>query len=537
MRSRYALLLLLLPSMVTAQSVTFTETVTGTGGLADGVINVAECLNASGGATSKLTFSWPAVSPAPTGGGTYVVEARDDVCSQANPPHKQQLSGNVTPDGNGGGSYTVTNVKTAIVTPLAVQCDATKTLYICVTWLSGSTGTANAQLKVDADAPNPPTITGVDPGDGALTPHWSQPSGGAADATSFTATASSGGNPVSSCTVTGGGSTSCRIAGLQNGTTYDVTVVAYSVTLNPSPASDPPAQGTPVPVDDFWRYYRKQLGQEEGGCGSGAAGLLALLLLVPLAPRLRRRRLAKGVAALALLLAAAPAWAGPSERWGSFQLQMGGYRPSIDSEFEGRPLGPTGPTSNTPYRDVFGTGRGWTFKGEFSRALFSRWGSLEMGIGVGWFSKSGRGFVQDTTTRAAEKTELRILPLSANLAYRFDYFVDRGGFPLVPYARASLERWQWWVMNGSGNTATSTTGGNSGSGATSGWSAGLGLSFLLDFLDPVLAREMDRDTGINHAYVFVEASRSRVNDFGSKKSWNLSDDAKVSWSFGLHFSF
>ncbi len=54
--------------------------------------------------------------------------------------------------------------------------------------------------------------------------------------------------------------------------------------------------------------------------------------------------------------------------------------------------------------------------------------------------------------------------------------------------------------------------------------------------DPTLARELDSDTGINHTYVFFEARKTRVDDFGSSSSWNLSDD-RISLAGGLLFVF
>ncbi len=225
-----------------------------------------------------------------------------------------------------------------------------------------------------------------------------------------------------------------------------------------------------------------------------------------------------------LLLVAGPARA-ESPRWGSFQLQMASYRPNIDAEFGG---------AATPYRDIFGSGRSWMFKAQLASSVYSSFGTLDVGLGAGWFEKTGKGFIQGTTTPSGDDTSLRIVPLSLSITYRLDAFVDR--IPLAPYARASLERWQWWVTNGGGGTA-SVIGGPSGEGATNGWSAGLGVCFLLDFLDPGLGREMDRDTGINHTYLFLEATRIKVDDFGSKKSWDLSNDKSLAWSGGILFVF
>jgi len=137
--------------------------------------------------------------------------------------------------------------------------------------------------------------------------------------------------------------------------------------------------------------------------------------------------------------------------------------------------------------------------------------------------------------RSGDNTSLRILPLTLALTYRLDLFASR--FPLVPYARVALERYQWWVTSGGGSTSPGLPGLDSGTGATNGWSGALGLAFLLDFLDPTLAREMDRDIGINNTYLYVQAGKATVDDFGSRKSWDLSPDKSVTWSGGLLFVF
>ena len=234
--------------------------------------------------------------------------------------------------------------------------------------------------------------------------------------------------------------------------------------------------------------------------------------------------------AAAALLCAGPALA-ETPRWGSFQFQMGTYRPNIDAEFGG---------ASRPYADIFGSGRHFAYKAQVASTLLSQMGSLELGAGLGWFQVTGKGLIDGctpgptTNCASGDDTSLRILPISLSLTYRFDRFV--GTVPLAPYLRASLERWQWWVTNGGGGTAR-VIGGPAGRGATNGWSAALGLCFLLDFVDPTLAREMDRDTGINHTYLFVEAARTQVDDFGSKKSWDLSDEKSLAWSGGILFVF
>jgi hypothetical protein len=237
------------------------------------------------------------------------------------------------------------------------------------------------------------------------------------------------------------------------------------------------------------------------------------------------------VLALAALLAAAPA-AAESPRYGSFELALGTYRPSIDSEF--------GSAAQKPFETAFGGKRGLMFRGDVSKSLFVDYGTLEIGLGAGYYERYGHGQLP-TGGAASDSTAIRVIPTRLTATYRFDVLVQRWGIPFAPYGRVSLERYNWWVTNGSGGTANTIaqpgSPSRSGSGATNGYSFSGGLAFLLDFIDPGVARDMDRDTGINHTYIFVDVTKSYINDFGSASSWNLSDDRNIAISGGLLFVF
>lgn len=213
-----------------------------------------------------------------------------------------------------------------------------------------------------------------------------------------------------------------------------------------------------------------------------------------------------------------------SARLGSFELGAGPYRPDIDSDLAGA----------QPYRDVFGTGRGWMFRVGVSRALITYPGALELGFRSGFFRDSGHALQIDPATglptgeKSADTTTFNVVPTSLTLTYRFDLLADRYGIPLAPYGRVALERYNWWVTGGTGSTSKT--------GATNGYSFTGGIAFLLDFVDAGLARELDADTGINHSYLFFDVTKSKVDDFGSKKSWDLSDE-KLSLGFGMLFVF
>lgn len=239
------------------------------------------------------------------------------------------------------------------------------------------------------------------------------------------------------------------------------------------------------------------------------------------------RRGSLAALALGLLALAAPAVA--EERLaglGSFEFQAGPYQPMIDSEF------PDATPPVRPWKDTFGTSRRWMFKLHGAKALVRGYGTLELGGGIGYLSATGHGRFADTTV-SLEKTGFRLVPLSLDLTYRVDPVWERLGIPLVPFARVTLIRDLWWVTGSGGKTSKS--------GATDGWSWGGGLALVLDFIDPSLARELDRDSGIKHTMLVVEVAQTTVRDFESAstktpKSWDLSNDGPM-LTFGFLFAF
>ena len=233
----------------------------------------------------------------------------------------------------------------------------------------------------------------------------------------------------------------------------------------------------------------------------------------------------KALAILFLACAALPAAAaGPSPRWGAAEVSFGGYRPNVDREFGG----------NGPFAATFGGKRNLFFRADLAKALLTGYGELDVGIGLGYWEKYGVG--HSATGLGSDSTALKIIPTRLSLTYRFDQVAERFRWlPIAPYVRASFDRYNWWVNNGSGSTANSN--GKSGSGATNGYSFSGGIAVLLDSIDPDLAREADRDTGINHTYLFIDFTKSYIRDFGSSQSWDLSDDRKVNISGGILFVF
>jgi Synergist-CTERM protein sorting domain-containing protein len=174
---------------------------------------------------------------------------------------------------------------------ISVSCTGTvTTVYFCMN-VGGQTDQIAATGSLALDLGVPPTPTGVVlvAGDTVLHVSWTAgTSGGTGTTTGYRVYWGPHNGSVSqSHDLTGSGTTTYDIGGLTNNSEYDVQVTALSGGKNESDRSGI-VSGTPVPVLDFWRLYKTDGGHEEGGCAGGAAGLGALLALLPLA--LRRRR-------------------------------------------------------------------------------------------------------------------------------------------------------------------------------------------------------------------------------------------------------
>jgi len=229
-----------------------------------------------------------------------------------------------------------------------------------------------------------------------------------------------------------------------------------------------------------------------------------------------------GPLVLAAALISAPAAALAQEeralpsKWGSVELGAGPYVPNVDRGVAGR-----------PYAAVFGGAPSPMFRVHVGKAIFSRVGTLEVGIKTGFWSKAGHA-LDDLGNRTGDRATLSILPTSLTLTYRADFVWEQGRVPLVPYGRFALERYNWWTTKNDKWTKT---------GATNGWSGTLGLILILDWMDPGLAREAESEVGIAHTGLYFDVTKSKVNDFGSKKSWDMSEKNKLFWSGGLIVSF
>jgi hypothetical protein len=259
----------------------------------DPLFSASECLDA---ASAEVSLRWDLGGS--SGESVEIVGSNAAGCSESDATSAVLVDGLSTSQTShpltGDAAVTLADVLSAA--GVSTTCDgSTLRVYVCVRLLDASgdeVTTASAALKLDFQQPPPPLSLTVTAGEGALYVSWSEgtaitaaPAGSA----TYRAFAAAGGNTFQSSETA---TTSARVPGLENGTTYDVWVVAYSEAGN---ASDPSAlsAGTPQPVLDFFELYQTSGGVETGGCGQGgAAGAWALAATAWLVRRrvLRRSR-------------------------------------------------------------------------------------------------------------------------------------------------------------------------------------------------------------------------------------------------------
>jgi hypothetical protein len=247
------------------------------------------------------------------------------------------------------------------------------------------------------------------------------------------------------------------------------------------------------------------------------------------------RRLLTGALAVALLaVAGRPARAQPmlaeeasrlrTPQHFALEMRFGPYRPDVDSEFAGR----------APYREFFGDGNKLMMQLELDYQIFQKFGSAGIGFGIGYFAVTGKAFDgRGSGTRTADDSTLKIFPLSLSAVYRFDVLYEQRGIPLVPYAKLGLDYAIWQVTDGNGEIATDGVGGRA-RGGTLGWHGAVGVSLILDFIDPDAAKVFDSEMGVNHTHLFFELNHYDISGLGQSNRMHLGDNT---WTMGLMFEF
>jgi hypothetical protein len=209
----------------------------------------------------------------------------------------------------------------------------------------------------------------------------------------------------------------------------------------------------------------------------------------------------------------------------AFELRFGPYRPDVDGEFDG---------ARHPYKDFFGSGQHLFTQLEFDYEILHRFGTVAVGLGLGYYSVTGTSPVADGTgLPSGDQSTMKVIPLSVSGIYRFDYFLERRNFPLVPYGKLGLDWGYWQITDGNDEIATDGHGGR-GRGATLGWHAAVGLALVLDWLDPDAARDFDNEMGVNHTSLVFQLTHADISGLGMSNQMHVGD---TNWSLGLMFQF
>ncbi len=208
------------------------------------------------------------------------------------------------------------------------------------------------------------------------------------------------------------------------------------------------------------------------------------------------------------------------------EARFGTYQPQVDSDF----------ATATPFTDVFGDGMFLMTQLEFEYEIWNKVGIIAVGATAGYSRIVGKGINPATGEAATDGTAMNVMPLSAQLVYRFDYLAQRYKIPLVPHVKAGLDYWIWWIEDGVGDVASVMEGTSEkkGYGGTWGGHVGVGIAFLLDFIAPKMAQTFDVDVGVNNSYIFFEYNWAWINDFGVGDRMNLSSGSFIG---GLAFEF
>ncbi len=194
-----------------------------------------------------------------------------------------------------------------------------------------------------------------------------------------------------------------------------------------------------------------------------------------------------------------------SPRSVTLEVKLGGYKPLIDREAS---------LTGKPYDAIFGASSMLLFEAEVDKILWQQFGTIGLGFSIGYAEKYAPARIAQGDTAGApanESTSLKVIPLRLLAVYRLDYGALHLGIPLVPYGKVGLVAMPWWTSKG-GNLEFAD--GMRGAGTKFGYSFTGGVSLMLDFLEPRMAKDFSTDVGVSHSYIFGEYIYEEVNSFG-----------------------
>jgi len=222
-------------------------------------------------------------------------------------------------------------------------------------------------------------------------------------------------------------------------------------------------------------------------------------------------------------------------------IRVGPYIPDIDKQFGG--------TKPGPYEQMFGNNFRLLPMLDVDRIVWSGFGQVGVGLSIGYLSRNARAFQMDSDPADPNRPRDRnarnsfhLLPMALTATYRFTWFDDEYGVPLVPYARAGLSYYAWWMTAPSGDFSVvckdstgnpDTCARDKAYGASLGLQGSIGLSIRAERIDQSTAISM-RASGIQHAGIYGELSIAKVDGFGSDSKLSVGDRT---WFAGIDFEF
>ena len=245
-------------------------------------------------------------------------------------------------------------------------------------------------------------------------------------------------------------------------------------------------------------------------------------------------------------------------RW-NFGIKGGPYLPDVDQSIMS--------SEDGPWKRTFG-GAGFRLDFELDRYFLWPFGQLGLTASAGFMGKTGQTFttvpcgnnepgcidgVKPATDddgkaiRAAEDTSFRLIPATLGVVYRFTALDDYMRIPVVPYGKAGLSYYLWWITQPSGGLAEVPTmscpdpgdaaascDGDRALGASLGFQVTIGLAIRAERLDRQAALSLRNEMGIEHAGFYGELTYARVDGFGSDKKLPVGD---LTWFAGINFEF
>lgn len=187
-----------------------------------------------------------------------------------------------------------------------------------------------------------------------------------------------------------------------------------------------------------------------------------------------------------------------SPQHAAIELRFGRYVPRVDDGVE-----------SPVFEDFFGDSNRYLFGFEIDWQIWRAPYIGTLGVGAGWgytsMSAPNRPTGQEGEPNEqpiGQESTLSIMPMYAVGVLRVDVLSRQLGIPLVPYGKLGLGYALWWIDDGIATARNAE--GIIGRDISVGTHAALGGMLQLDTFDPVAARAMDAEVGINNSYIFFE---------------------------------